>query len=135
MYELAKAGDDFISLSQISDAQKVSQGYLEQIVRPLRESRLVTGKRGFGGGYKLTRPAGQITVGEIIKAAEGPTVPVECVSEDFSHCNCPDDCRAKLVWQKVGEAIDGVLDSITLLHLIEDAEYNRHEKKGEISHE
>lgn len=135
MYELAKAGDDFISLSEISSTQNISQGYLEQIVRPLRESGLVRGKRGFGGGYKLTKPAGQITVGEIIQAAEGPTMPAECVSENFSPCNCPEDCRAKLVWQKVGEAIDGVLDSITLLHLLDDAQHNEYEKKGEISYE
>ncbi len=119
MYQLARSGDSLTSLSEISSIQKVSQGYLEQIVKPLREGGLVLGKRGFGGGYTLAKPADQITVGEIIRIVEGPVVPVDCVDENFSHCNCPDDCRAKLVWQKVGEAIDSVLDSITLTDLLD----------------
>jgi Rrf2 family cysteine metabolism transcriptional repressor len=122
MYQLARSGAEWISLSEIASVQKVSQGYLEQIVKPLRENGFVEGKRGFGGGYTLARPADQITVGEIIRVTEGPVVPVECVDENFSHCNCPDDCRAKLVWQKVGEAIDSVLDSITLTDLLEGNE-------------
>lgn len=133
MYELARTGEDFTSLAEVSRTQKVSQGYLEQIVRPLRESGLVQGKRGFGGGYKLAKPAGKITVGEIVRAAEGPVAPVQCLHEDFSHCDCPDDCRARLVWQKVGDAIEGVLNSITLRDLIEGAGYKQ--EKEDVSHE
>ncbi|HHY11394.1 MAG TPA: Rrf2 family transcriptional regulator [Firmicutes bacterium] len=133
MYELARTGEDFTSLTEVSRTQKVSQGYLEQIVRPLRESGLVQGKRGFGGGYKLAKPAGKITVGEIVRAAEGPVAPVQCLHEDFSHCDCPDDCRARLVWQKVGDAIEGVLNSITLRDLIEGAGYKQ--EKEDVSHE
>ena len=79
MYQLARSGAEWISLSEIASVQKVSQGYLEQIVKPLRENGFVEGKRGFGGGYTLARPADQITVGEIIRVTEGPVVPVECV--------------------------------------------------------
>ncbi|HHX09790.1 MAG TPA: Rrf2 family transcriptional regulator [Firmicutes bacterium] len=133
MYELARTGDGFISLAEVSATQKVSQGYLEQIVIPLREHGLVQGKRGFGGGYKLARPAAEITVGEIVKVAEGPVAPVKCMHEDFSDCDCPDDCRARLVWQKVGDAIEGVLNSITLHDLVEGAAHI--EQKGDIDHE
>ncbi|HOA70341.1 MAG: Rrf2 family transcriptional regulator [Bacillota bacterium] len=133
MYELAKAGDEFISLADVSAAQRVSQGYLEQIVIPLREHGLVQGKRGFGGGYRLARPAAEITVGEIVQVAEGPVAPVKCVHEDFSGCDCPDDCKAKHVWQKVGNAIEGVLNSITLQDLVEGTVHI--ETKGDIDHE
>lgn len=74
---------------------------------------------GDGGGYRLARPAAEITVGEIVQVAEGPVAPVKCVHEDFSGCDCPDDCKAKHVWQKVGNAIEGVLNSITLQDLVE----------------
>ena len=119
MYELARSQGAVSSLAYIAASQKVSQGYLEQIIKPLREARLVTGKKGFGGGYSLARPASEITVGDVVRAVEGPVVPVKCVAGDLETDTCPDDCRAKMVWQKVSRAIDDVLDSITLESLLE----------------
>lgn len=120
MYELARREGTFASLSEISAAQRVSQGYLEQIVKPLRESNLVISKVGFGGGYSLAKPSLDITVGEIIRAVEGPVIPVKCVGQDGDLETCPEDCRAKKVWERVGDAIDHVLDSITLHGLAKD---------------
>lgn len=118
MYELARSGEALSSLADISAVQKISQGYLEQIIRPLRQSGLVAGKKGFGGGYSLSKRPAEITVGDIIRAVEGPVVPVKCVGETGETDACPDGCRARLVWQKVGQAIDDVLDSITLESLL-----------------
>jgi len=119
MYELARSGEALSSLSDIASVWNISQGYLEQIIRPLRAAELVTGRKGFGGGYVLSKPASEITVGEVIRAVEGPVVPVKCVGEDSDLDSCPEDCRAKSVWQKVGQAIDDVLDSITLQDLVD----------------
>jgi len=119
MYELARSQGAVSSLAYIAASQRVSQGYLEQIIRPLREAGLVTGKKGFGGGYCLARPPSEITVGDVVRAVEGPVVPVKCVAGDLETDTCPDDCRARVVWQKVGQAIDNVLDSITLESLLE----------------
>ncbi|MGE5580013.1 MAG: RrF2 family transcriptional regulator [Bacillota bacterium] len=118
MYELARSGEALSSLNDIASVQNISQGYLEQIIRPLRAAELVTGRKGFGGGYVLAKPASEITVGEVIRAVEGPVVPVKCVGEDPNLDSCPQDCRAKSVWQQVGQAIDDVLDSITLEDLV-----------------
>lgn len=118
MYELARSGEALSSLADVSAVQKISQGYLEQIIKPLREAGLVTGKKGFGGGYVLSRPPGEVTVGQIIRAVEGPIVPVKCVGEMRAMDACPEDCRARWVWQQVGQAIDRVLDSITLGSLL-----------------
>lgn len=120
MYELARSGDALSSLADISSVQKISQGYLEQIIKPLRVAGLVSGRKGFGGGYTLTRPAGEITVGEVVRAVEGPVVPVKCVIDSSRLDSCPDDCRARRVWQQVGQAIDNVLDSITLQDLLQE---------------
>lgn len=120
MYELARSPDYFTSLSQVSSNQKISQGYLEQIIRPLRKKGLVEGRKGFGGGYRLARHPGEITVGEIVRTVEGPVAPVKCVDEKVSLDCCPDNCRARKVWQKVGEAIDQVLDSVTLEDLLSE---------------
>ena len=107
MYELARAGDSYCSLANIASIQKVSPKYLEQIVRPLREAGLVKSRRGFGGGYSLAGSPNQVTVGDIVRAVEVPG-------------HCPDNCRARGVWQKVGEAIDTVLDSVTLEGLLQE---------------
>lgn len=118
MYELARSGNTPVSLSKISRLQKVSPGYLEQIVRPLKENGLVKSARGARGGYQLTRPPGQITVGQIVRVVEGPVAPVSCVTGENTGASCPQDCRARIVWKKVTEAIDKVLDSISLEDLI-----------------
>jgi Rrf2 family cysteine metabolism transcriptional repressor len=135
MYELAGSGGAFSSLQDISAAQRLSQGYLEQIARPLRDAGLIEGKRGFGGGYALGRPASEITVGDIVRAVEGPVVPVQCVADGSTPERCPEDCRAKSVWQRVGEAIDGVLDSITLEDLVRDEAGDDRASKGDQSRE
>ena len=132
MYQLAQSKGTLTSLSEISSTQNISQGYLEQIVRPLKESNLVDSKKNFGGGYKLAKPPDQITIGEIVTISEGPVAPVQCVNDDFSFCAGPSDCKAKLVWRKVGDAISNVLNSITLQDLLElDDSYTL---KGENNH-
>lgn len=131
MYELARADGSFSSLQDIAVAQKLSQGYLEQIIRPLRKAGLVESKKGFGGGYSLARPAQEVTVGEIVRAVEGPVVPVKCVAGDSSLDSCPDGCRARMVWQRVGEAIDNVLDSTTLKDLADSEPEGTAPPKGE----
>ncbi|MGI6633522.1 MAG: RrF2 family transcriptional regulator [Bacillota bacterium] len=131
MYELARAKDAYCSLQEISNTQKLSQGYLEQIVRPLREAGLVKSKKGFGGGYTLARPADELTVGEIVRAVEGPVVPVKCVADDSQPDACPEDCKARAVWQRVGAAIDNVLDSITLGDLVDEGAKTSPVSEGE----
>lgn len=118
MYNLALSASSFTPLSVIAANQNLSQGYLEQIIRPLKDAELVISRKGFQGGYKLAKPPGEITVGVIIRTVEGPVIPVKCVDEDSDYCSCIDDCRARQVWQKVTDAIDKVLDSVTLEDLV-----------------
>ncbi|HOB30220.1 MAG TPA: Rrf2 family transcriptional regulator [Bacillota bacterium] len=134
MFQLAQGGNNLTSLAEISSTQNISYGYLEQIVKPLRDHNLVESKRGFGGGYKLAKPASQITIGDIITIVEGPVAPVKCAMEDFSSCKGPPDCKAKLVWREVTTAINDVLHSITLQDLLEDTDEIEN-LKGEKSHE
>ena len=71
MVELANRPNDLIPLKDISDKQRISLKYLEQIVTPLAKAGLVSSVRGGQGGYRLARPAGEITSGEILRAVEG----------------------------------------------------------------
>lgn len=109
-----------ISLSTIARDENISQGYLEQIFSVLRRGGLIDSARGVKGGYALARPPHKIFVGDIIRALEGPIVPVECVSEDGSDGDCSrsNDCLARHVWEKLRDTINLLLDSISLQDML-----------------
>lgn len=111
-----------IPLNSISDRQDISIGYLEQLMAPLKKEGLIRSVRGAQGGYLLARDPKDITVGDIIRALEGPIAPVACVSEDYpEECDRAEGCVTRLVWAKVRDSIVDVLDSLTLHDLIEEA--------------
>lgn len=104
-----------LSIKAISERQGISEKYLEQIVRPLTHAGLVVGTRGPQGGYSLARDASSITVGEVLRLTEGDLAPVDCVS-DLSDVGCEkaDSCETMFVWRKLKEAMEEVVDSITI---------------------
>ena len=87
MAELARyAPGSTVSLKEISERQQLSLKYLEQIVTPLAKAGLVSSVRGAQGGYRLARPAGEITSGEILRAVEGELTAIPCLA---SSVDCP----------------------------------------------
>ena len=118
-------GDGPITLNSISKRQGISVGYLEQLMVPLKKEGLIRSVRGAQGGYLLAREPDKITVGDIIRALEGPIAPVACVSEDYpEECDRAEGCVTRLVWAKVRDSIAQVLDSLTLADLMEEANKN-----------
>jgi Rrf2 family cysteine metabolism transcriptional repressor len=102
----------------------MSADYLAQLFRHLQSADLVEGVKGPGGGYRLTRDATTITAGDIVRAVEGPIAVVQCIlyspGEELS-CDRVDRCVAHLLWQRLTEAITGILDSVTLQDLADQA--------------
>lgn len=124
LFELAMhQGNSPVSLKTIAERQDLSEHYLEQLVAPLRKAGLVTSVRGAQGGYMLSRPADQITVGDIIRVLEGPIGYSDCATEVGAQNGCEnvDNCLAHGVWEKVRDAIVRVVDGITLSDLVEQA--------------
>lgn len=107
-----------IPLRTIAKEQGISEKYLEQIVNPLMKAGVVKSFRGAQGGYALTNPPEQITVGEILRILEGSLSPVDCVD----HASCPnaDHCASLSIWQKMKAALDEVVDSITLADMTKE---------------
>ena len=119
MAELAgHYGEGPISLSEVAHAQDLSLDYLEQIVPALRDAGLLNSTRGARGGYELSRPSAEITVGDVLRALEGDILPVQCVSEgDLPPCVRSETCAARTVWQTVRERMLETLEGITLADL------------------
>ena len=119
MVELANRPNDLIPLKDISDKQRISLKYLEQIVTPLAKAGLVSSVRGAQGGYMLARPPEEITMGTLMRILEGPISLADCLDGDGS-CNKARACPTRLVWERLSQCIDNVLDSVTLRDLLDD---------------
>jgi len=121
MVELARHyGAGPISLAEMADHENLPRPYLEQLVVSLREAGLVHSTRGARGGYELSRDPGDIKMGEVLRALEGPIAPMVCASEEPSHaaiCERTGYCNVNHLWMTVQRAISGALDSITLADL------------------
>jgi Rrf2 family protein len=108
-------GEGPISLKSVAERQDISEPYLEQLAAGLRKAGLVQSIRGAQGGYVLAREPAAVTVGQVIRALEGPIAPRECVREERPEpCRRAKTCVARSVWAKLRDCMNEVLDSITL---------------------
>jgi Rrf2 family cysteine metabolism transcriptional repressor len=106
-------GDGPVLVKDISKRQRISRGYLQQLLIPLKSAGLVKSIRGASGGFTLARPPSEIRLSEIMQVAEGSTAPVPCVNEP-GFCTQSSECTTREVWVEMKRACDSLLDSITL---------------------
>jgi len=110
-----------ISLNSIAERQQISEHYLEQLFSLLKKAGLVNSTRGAQGGYTIARGFEKITVGEILRALEGPLVLVDCLCDNSrEECERADYCITRKVWDRISSKINEVADSVTLQDLVED---------------
>ena len=103
-----------VRLKDVAKRQEISEKYLEQIISILNKAGFVKSVRG----YSLKRKPEEYTVGMILRLTEGSLAPVDCV-EDGTDCGRADQCVTVLLWKKLNDAINGVVDNITLADLVE----------------
>lgn len=108
-------GEGFISLADIAERQKESLKYLEVSVSQLSQAGIVISARGKSGGYKLAKPANEITVAEILEAGEGSLAPVQCIDNG---CENADTCLTLPLFKELDEVISNFLRSKTLKDLL-----------------
>ncbi|NLV62829.1 MAG: Rrf2 family transcriptional regulator, partial [Clostridiaceae bacterium] len=119
MIDLALNGSDqYVTIRSVSERQGISYKYLEQIITVLSRAGYVKSIRGSQGGYKLARPAEEYTVGMILRLIEGSLVPVACMEDEPNQCPRSAECVTLDVWKQLGDAINSVLDNITLADLV-----------------
>lgn len=111
-----------IALKTIAKRQNISGKYLEQIIGILVKAGFVKSVRGSSGGYRLANTAEEYTVGDILRLTEGSLAPVPCVEEGTESCPKVDNCVTVTVWRALNDAINGVVDHITLADLVQRSE-------------
>ncbi len=101
-----------VTLAGISERQKISLSYLEQLFGKLRRYSLVDSVRGPGGGYCLARPGGQITVADIVRAVDEQLDATQCGGKE----NCKDEerCMTHELWATLNLKMYEYLTSVTL---------------------
>lgn len=119
MLELAShPAGECVSLSSMAKRQGISLKYMESIIASLTRAGLVSGVRGKGGGYCLSRRPEEYTVGEILHLSEGPLAPVSCLSDGENTCARADECLTLPLWKKLDDMINGYLAGVTLSDLL-----------------
>ncbi len=127
-YLATKAGNGPQPLKSIAETG-VPEQYLEQLLGSLRRAGLVTTVRGVQGGYHLARDPAEITVGDIIDATEGPVSLSECL-HDSETCQKSCGCPTRMVWSRLTDQINGLLQSITLKDMLSKELFEAPRKEG-----
>ena len=118
MVDLAmRGGKGPVTLAGISERQKISLSYLEQLFGKLRRSNIVTSVRGPGGGYRLARPAAQIPVSEIILAVDEPLDATSCGGR--GDCMDGNECITHELWQGLTKTIYAYLAEVNLQEMVD----------------
>ena len=111
-----------IALKTIAKRQNISGKYLEQIIGMLTKAGFVKSVRGSSGGYRLAKAPEEYTVGDILRLTEGSLAPVACVEEGVETCPKAENCVTLTLWKQLNDAINGVVDHVTLADLVERSE-------------
>ncbi|MCH4542322.1 MULTISPECIES: RrF2 family transcriptional regulator [Brucella/Ochrobactrum group] len=105
-------------VAEIAARNNISKKFLDAILLELRNNGILRSKKGPGGGYSLSKPASEITIGQVVRVLDGPLAPIRCASRTaYEPCDDCEDHRACQVRRSmllVREAIAGVLDTMTL---------------------
>ena len=107
----------YIPLKEIAARQEISEKYLESILKLLVKGKILTGLRGKGGGYRLTRAPEEYTVADILELTEETIAPVACLSEDAEPCPRASDCRTLDMWKGLDKLVRDYFAGITLADL------------------
>ena len=112
-----------VQIKDISRRQAISPRYLEQIFQDLKKADLLKSKRGPQGGYYLAKKPEEITVKNVILAAEGEMALVDCAKdpqECKKKCEYDNQCVTQVVWREATRRLHEYFDSVTLLDLCEE---------------
>ncbi len=133
MIEFAMHPNIPTKIIQVSTNQGISEKYLEQIVSTLTKAGYVKGIRGALGGYILAKSPEEYTVGDILRVTEGSLAPVFCLDDGSEPCEKDNVCVTRKLFKKIEDAINQVVDNITLEDLLNEELQNLEKAKNKKS--
>lgn len=107
----------YIPLKEIAERQEISEKYLEIIIKSLVKEKFLAGLRGKGGGYRLTKPVEQYTVGSILRITETSLAPVACLEPGAERCERADGCKTLEMWTGFYSLVNDYFEGITIADL------------------
>lgn len=110
---------EYIKVKQIAARQEISEKYLEQIISVLNKAGYVKSARGAQGGYRIAGEPKNYTVGMVLRLTEGSLCPVACLEDEVNECVRCDTCETLGVWKELNDAINNVVDNVTIADLAE----------------
>ena len=118
--DMAENGEaEFHPLHNLAERQGLSEKYLEAILGVLVKNNVLEGARGKGGGYKLAKPAAELTVWEILSVIETSISPVDCVADGKNGCDRADICPTLPMWKEFNETLQNFFRKYTIEELAE----------------
>jgi Rrf2 family protein len=114
-------GESAIAAEKLSAADGVPSDYVNQLLLRLRRAGLVESHRGTGGGYALSRPPADITLGQVIRAVDGKVFEDVCekYEDGRKDCHHQGNCSISPVWKRLGKLVENYVDGVTLSSIME----------------
>lgn len=122
MTNLAHAhGRQAVPAERLASSESVSVDYVNQLLLRLRRAGLIESHRGTAGGYSLSRPPAQITLGQVVRAVDGKVFEDVCEKYGAGEKDCHQQggCAVSPVWRKLGRLIEEYLEGVTLASILE----------------
>ncbi|MBF0477971.1 MAG: Rrf2 family transcriptional regulator [Candidatus Omnitrophica bacterium] len=120
-------GEGVVTIHDIAKRIDAPVKFLEQILFDLKRGGFIESRRGNTGGYLLSKPPMQITLGDVVRHVDGPIEPIACVNREYTDCQDINKCVFKNIWQEVSRATANIIDNITFENLIIQAQAKQQE--------
>jgi len=117
---LASDPEAVLSATELADRAGLETPTVAKVLKPLAQAGLVAGFRGVAGGYRLARPASEITLVEIVEAMEGPLAMTECSGHE-GQCGIAHSCGARANWRRINDVVAEALRGVSLAQMLAPA--------------
>ena len=122
LIDIAEQGDEsLVTLKDVAQRQEISIKYLQHIAKQLVGAGILVGSRGRGGGYRLACSPEELTVEEVLAAADEALSPVACLVEGAPPCERASTCKTLPMWRQFNALTRDYLGSVTLADLVNGA--------------
>ncbi|MHC9085054.1 SUF system Fe-S cluster assembly regulator [Luteimonas sp. RIT-PG2_3] len=116
---MASHHDAVLSAAELAELAGLEAPTVSKLLKPLAQAELVEGFRGVRGGYRLARPASEISLIEIVEAMEGPLAMTEC-SLDHSQCGISHQCGVRANWRRINDVVSDALRNVSLAQMLDN---------------